>query len=75
MGLYPAGLTKDQFDHPPPTELLSMKKKMTLKRFRTFASAAVGEAGYYVEIAVFGGVLTFQKGKCECYTIFTTLHP
>ena len=74
MGVYPAGLTKDQYDHLPPTELLKLKKKMTPKRFGTFASAPAGEAGYYVEVAVFGGVLTFQKGKCEWYTIFTTLH-
>ena len=74
VGLYPPGLTKDQFDHLPPTELLNMKKEMTPKRFRTFASGAAGEAGYYVEVAVFGGILTFQKDKCECYTIFTTLH-
>jgi len=51
-----------------------MKKEMTPKRFRTFASAGAGEAGYYVEVAVFGGVLTLQEGECECYTIFTTLH-
>ena len=51
-----------------------MKKKITPKRLQTFASGTVGEAGYYVEVAVFGGVLTFQEGKCKCHTIFTTLH-
>ena len=52
-----------------------MKKKMTPKFFRTFTSGAAGESGYYVEVAVFGGILTLDKGKGECYyTISTTLH-
>ena len=56
----------EQVHHLPPT----MKKEMTSK---SFASAA-GEAGYYLEIAVFGGIVTLQEGECEFFITIPLLH-
>jgi len=74
VGLYP-NLTRDEADNLSPCELLKLKKKMTPKRFRTFAAqGASGEAGYYVELTVFGGVVFMQNGNCASYMLFSVLH-
>lgn len=64
MGLYPL-LTQDEADNLSPSEQLKLKTKLTLKRLRTFAAkGASGEAGYYVELAVFGGIVFMEIDKC-----------
>ena len=71
--LLPADLTKDQFELLPQSQQLMLKKKMTLRHFQTFMSQKA-EAGYYVELAVFGGILSFQDDKCASYALFAAFH-
>lgn len=74
VGLYPV-LTQDEANNLSPSEQMKLKKKMTPKHFRTFAAKdASGEAGYYVELEVFGGIVSMQNDKCASYLLSLQLH-
>lgn len=68
MGLYPV-LTQDEAKNRSSSEKEKLKKGLTPTRFRTFVGS--GEAGYCVELAVFGGVVFMHDDKCASYNFLS----
>jgi len=65
MGLYPL-LTKDEAHDLSPSEQVKLKKKLTPKHFQTLAAQGIcGDT--YVELAVFGGMVSMSDDKCVSY--------